>query len=117
MAKVENLTDRGVPLLRWRILPKGVKALNPRGDIVECVPDSVAYSDAAKRLADSGVLWVEGYSKPKKKAKSAPAPAAEPVKEMKPDDETAGAPAPSFSPKKKKGQSGGGSTKGSTFSE
>lgn len=61
MAKVQNLQGRTVSLLRWKVLPDG-RCVNPRGDVGCCLPDAVAYSDKAKRLADQGVLKLEGYN-------------------------------------------------------
>jgi len=62
MAKVTNLTDRGVLLLRWRILPKNQGGvMDPSGNRVESVPADVAYSPQAKRLANKGILKIEGY--------------------------------------------------------
>lgn len=70
MAKVRNLTGRSVPLLRWRILPNSDQALNPAGEVVDYVPDVVSYSPQAKRLADQGILWIQGYTKLEAKEKT-----------------------------------------------
>lgn len=79
MAKVTNLTDRVQPLLRWKVLPKGSRLVDPKGDIRDSMPDNLAYSDIAKSLADQGVLELEGYT-PKS---AAPPPAPEPPPEPK----------------------------------
>ena len=63
MPVVKNLTNRGVSLLRWRILPNGTKAIDPSGNLANSLPAEVAYSDQAKRLADQDILEIEGYHK------------------------------------------------------
>jgi len=73
MPKVKNLTDKTVPIQHWKLLPDG-RALDPRGNVKAVLPDDVAYSAAAKRLADQGVLDIEGYVV--KKTAPPPSPAA-----------------------------------------
>jgi len=89
MPKVKNLSGTTVLIQHWKLLPDG-RLLDPRGVVKGAVPDDVAYSAAAKRLADQGVLDIEGY-KPKKaaapepKAAPAPAPKSEEKKKYKSD--------------------------------
>jgi len=81
MAKMKNLTDTTVSVQRWKFLPDG-RCLDPRGNVKNVVPDDVAYGAAAKRLADQGVLDIEGY-RPKKVIDSGPPVS---VKETAPPD-------------------------------
>jgi hypothetical protein len=62
----------GASVMRWRFLPDG-RVLDPHGRVKAQVPDDVAYSPAAKRMADKGILDIEGYVVPKKK-KATPSP-------------------------------------------
>jgi len=64
MAQVTNLTDRTVSFLRWRVLPRSSKLLNPKGEVCASMPDALAYSAVAKQLADQGLLELEGYNRP-----------------------------------------------------
>jgi hypothetical protein len=76
MPKVWNLTKKGVPLLRWRVLPDN-RVLDPQGRIHDQLPDDVGYSAQAKRLCELGVLNIEGVSwfpEPEKAKKAPPAP-------------------------------------------
>lgn len=79
MAKVTNLTPRHLEVLRWTILPMGSRLINPARQMVDTMPDELAYSDNLKRLADEGVLEIEGYV-PEAKRPAPPAPKTEPVK-------------------------------------
>lgn len=74
MPKVKNLTKETVHVQRWKFLPDG-RVMDPRGNLKGAVPDDVAYSAAAKRLADQGVLDIEGYRPKKPTPKVGPAPA------------------------------------------
>lgn len=60
MPKVKNLSDKTVLVQHWKFLPDG-RVMDPRGNLKGVVPDGVTYSAAAKRLADQGVLDIEGY--------------------------------------------------------
>ena len=76
MAKVKYIEKggAGVSVQRWRFLPDG-SALTPKGQKADRIPDDVAYSPAAKRLADQGILAIEGYTpatKAPKKVAEAP---------------------------------------------
>jgi len=64
----------GASVMRWRFLPDG-RILDPHGNVKKMVPDDVAYSQAAKRMADKGILDIEGYAAPKAAVKKAPPPA------------------------------------------
>lgn len=71
----------GASIMRWRFLPDG-RVLDPHGQVKAQVPDDVAYSPAAKRMADRGILDIEGYVVPKKKKKeAAPSPVVTSAKE------------------------------------
>jgi hypothetical protein len=72
----------GASIMRWRFLPDG-RVLDPHGQVKAQVPDDVAYSPAAKRMADRGILDIEGYVVPKKK-EAAPSPVVTSVKEEEP---------------------------------
>lgn len=61
----------GVGVMRWRFLPDG-RVLDPKGNVKSVVPDDVAYSNAAKRLANKGILDIEGYHPPRPKPAAAP---------------------------------------------
>jgi hypothetical protein len=65
MARIANLTQMTIKLLNWRILGGSNKALNPQGKLVDWIPEEIAFSPQAKRLADQGFLRIEGYT-PKK---------------------------------------------------
>lgn len=84
MPKVKNLTKKTIPVQRWKFLPDG-RVMDPRGNLKGAVPDDVAYSAAAKRLADQGVLDIEGYRPKKPDVKVGPPPAA-PKVEAKVED-------------------------------
>jgi hypothetical protein len=100
MAKVKY-TEKGgsgVSVMRWRVLPNG-KILDPRGNVRAQLPDDVAYSRAAKRLADRGALSIEGYT-PAKKTSPVPAPKKDPTnKQVGPEPES-----PEKKDKKKSGK-------------
>lgn len=74
MAKVTNLTDRVQSFLRWKVMPNSSKLIDPRGAIVDVMPDHLAYSPEGKGLADQGFLELEGYTPPKPEAPKAPPP-------------------------------------------
>lgn len=86
MPKVKNLSGTTVRIQHWQLLPDG-KILDPRGVVKGAVPDDVAFSAAAKRLADQGVLDIEGYRSKAVPPKAAPvAPKVEePKKKYKSD--------------------------------
>lgn len=54
----------GINILGWRVLPLSKGVLDPSGRAQEEMPAEVAYSEQAKRLADLGVLTIEGYVRP-----------------------------------------------------
>jgi len=62
MVKVTNKTGRVVPLARWKVLPNSSKLLDARGHHQDAMPEEIAFSSTAKRLADAGLLSIEGYS-------------------------------------------------------
>ena len=62
MAKVTNLTNKTIPLLRWKVLPASSNVVDPKGHVYTSMPDDVAYSSVGKRLALQGALELEGYS-------------------------------------------------------
>lgn len=70
----------GASVMRWRFLPDG-RVLDPHGNVKNLVPDDVAYSPAAKRMAAKGILEIEGYVPPK--------PAAEPAPKTAPEEKPA----------------------------
>ena len=61
MPMITNKTDRPILLLRWKFFPGKGKALDPFGVKHRDVPDTLAYSDRAKALADQGIIAIEGY--------------------------------------------------------
>lgn len=77
MAKVTNLTPRHLEVLRWTILPMCSRMINPARQMVDTMPDELAYSDNLKRMADEGLLEIEGYVP---ESKRAPVRPPEPVK-------------------------------------
>lgn len=80
MVKVMNLTARGVPFLGWRVLPNGSDLTDPNGQKQTSMPADVAYSAQAKRLADQGLIAIDGYIK----VTPVEVPAAKPKEELKP---------------------------------
>lgn len=64
MPKVVNLSEEGITILRWRLLPRSRIFVDPQQRLVEDVPAYVAYSDQAKALANQGVIRIEGYRPP-----------------------------------------------------
>lgn len=62
MPKVENLTSVGVSLANWRILPNGGEVISPTGQRGTSLPADVAFSPRAKRMADQGLIAIEGYT-------------------------------------------------------
>jgi hypothetical protein len=79
MAKVTNLTDRGVKLRKWRVLPNSSKVVDQEGHIHDSLPDEVAYCRQAKALADEGVLKLAGYTPAKLRKKVQENPGAKPI--------------------------------------
>jgi len=63
MVKVTNKTDRVVELVRWKVRPNSSDLLDAGGYPQTLMPDDLAFSTAAKRLADQGLLHIEGYSR------------------------------------------------------
>lgn len=61
MPRVQNLSKKGIPLLRWRVLPDG-RVLDPTGKVHDELPADVGYSDQAKRLCRRNLLRVEGIN-------------------------------------------------------
>lgn len=61
MTKVQNPSGRALTLSRWKILPDG-RCVDPLGVLGCCLPDSIAYSARAKKLADQGLLKIYGYN-------------------------------------------------------
>ena len=81
MPKVKYIEKNGsgVSVMRWRFLPDG-RVLDPKGKLKSIVPAEVAYSAAAKRMARTGILDIEGYAPPVAKKES---PKPEPKKAKK----------------------------------
>jgi len=90
MAKVKNLTNRHLEVLRWKILPLSGTMLSSSHHLVDDMPNELAYSDTMKRLADEGLVEIEGYTPPANMPPP-PAPKTEPVvpkvKKPRPKDE------------------------------
>lgn len=61
MNKVTNLTTRNVEVIGWRFLPSSTYAIDPVGNKTDHIPTHVAFSSVAKRLANMGVLEIDGY--------------------------------------------------------
>jgi len=62
MNRVRNCLDRAVEVCGWRFLPKSTYAIDPSGRKTDHIPAVVAFSAQAKRLADLGLLHIDGYS-------------------------------------------------------
>lgn len=87
MPRVRNDTGRAIPLLRWTIAPDGW-VLDPHGVVKDGLPDDIAYSPQAKRLADKKFIAIHGYVVDGQEpitADPAQAPAPEPVAQQSED--------------------------------
>jgi hypothetical protein len=78
MDKIFNCTDQGVELLGWRFLPNSPYAINPQGKKTDHIPDAIAFSPQAKRLAAQGLLRIRGDSVPPVQLISPPAAPVQP---------------------------------------
>jgi len=86
MAKVTNLAPTSTILHRWISAPNSSTWIDMVGKSYEELPDDVGYSVEAKRLADLGILSIEGYSQ-KKETVSAPEVVPEVQEETPPYEE------------------------------
>jgi len=61
MPKVKNLSGKGIPLLRHRILPDG-RVQDPKGHVHDLLPHELAHTAQALRLVKEGWIEIEGLS-------------------------------------------------------
>lgn len=101
MAKVTNNTSRGVSFRGWRVLPNSGKIVDRMGHVRDTMPDHDAYCPLAKRLADDGILTLEGYT-PRSKIKKVAIVA--PTKDPDPEANKAADTVEEKTPKKKPGK-------------
>lgn len=93
MAKVKAI-GKTAQLLGWRVMTDG-RCIDSRGGVHKTLPDRIAHTPQAKRLADQGAIEIAGYRAPVAKA---PAPSgttptdapALPGEEEKVDDASSG---------------------------
>ena len=80
---IKNISGKPLPILRWTLLPDGRAVARFTGKIQD-LPVSAVQSPQARRLADEGLVEIEGYT-PAPKAATPPPPAAE-VKRRRKDE-------------------------------
>ena len=67
--KVKNLSGKKVPILQYVVMPDGRAVKKFSGEVLPELPHDVAETLQCKRLADMGLLEIEGYKTPEVVAK------------------------------------------------
>lgn len=102
LPKVKNISGKKVPILQYVVLPDGRAVKKFSGEVLPELPHDVADTIQCKRLADMGLLEIEGYKTPRVTAEKMKAPVKVPTESKVPPKLSPSKPTPQAKPKEEK---------------